>query len=146
VAAAVPFAVQAGLSAVSAWLFRTLPEPDAQPTRQRVSARGLLREMREGAGWLLRRRRLRLITLLSGSFAFADTAWFAIFALYVRQTLGLPVSAYGLLVGVAAVGGLGGGLSAARLSTRVATGPLLAGLLIAAAARRWGWRSPPSRS
>lgn len=139
VGSGLPLAIHAAMSAVSAWLFRGLP--DLRPPKSgadaatRVNVRGLVRDMRHGASWLLHHRRLRIVTSLSLIFALTDTAWFALFPLYVQQILGLPTAAYGLLVGVAAVGGALGGLVAARLTARVrSTGLVLGTLLLSAAA------------
>jgi MFS family permease len=139
IASSLPLAVHAAMSALSSWLFRALPgirapSPDARPAVA-ADVRTLVREMRDGMAWLMHHRRLRLVTILSVIFALTDTAWFALFPLYVRQVLGLPTAAYGVLVGIAALGGLLGGLTAARLAARVrSTGVLLGMLLLSAAA------------
>jgi MFS family permease len=135
-AAAIPFAVNAGTAALVAALVLSLPsvfrgatvEPAGRP-------RELWRDLTDGARWLARHRKLRAVTVLSVVFVLTDSAWFALMVLYVRDILHLPASAYGILVGIGAVGGLAGGFSAARISRAVgSTGVLLACLLLAAAA------------
>jgi MFS family permease len=63
-----------------------------------------------------------------------DSAWFAIFVLYVMKVLHQPAGAYGLLLAVGAVGGITAGAAAATLTRRI--GPwrtlLAAGLTLAA--------------
>ena len=51
-----------------------------------------------------------------------DSGVFALFVVYVRQTLGLGNFAYGALLAVGAVGGIVGGLLTDRLVSRVGTG------------------------
>ncbi|GAB3424305.1 MFS transporter [Flindersiella endophytica] len=134
-----PLAVHAAMSALSSWLFRSLRGPRAPSPGVRPAAvadvRMLVREMRDGMVWLFHHRRLRLVTILSVTFALTDSAWFALFPLYVGQILGLPVAAYGVLVGLGAFGGVLGGLAAARLTARIrSTGAILGTLMLSAAA------------
>lgn len=138
-AATLPFALNAGTAAVAAALLCALPSLLATATRTTADQAAkdsttVWRDIAEGTRWLLRHRQLRSITVLSVVFALTDTAWFALMVLYVRDILGLPASAYGLLLGIGAVGGLAGGLLAARLSQAVgSTRVLLSTLLLAAA-------------
>jgi predicted MFS family arabinose efflux permease len=77
---------------------------------------------------------LRTLVTLTSLFAFTDSAWFAVFVLYVTQVLTLPAAGYGLLLAVGAVGGLAGGAAAARLNRALGPGRTLAGSLAVAAA------------
>ncbi|MEQ7127973.1 MFS transporter [Actinopolymorpha sp. B11F2] len=135
--AAIPFAVNAGTAALAAALVFSLPSVFRHATVESVGARPrrLWRDVTDGARWLARHRKLRAVTVLSVVFALTDSAWFALMVLYVRDILHLPASAYGVLLGIGAVGGLAGGFSAARISRTVgSTGVLLASLLVSAAA------------
>ncbi|MEQ4206909.1 MFS transporter [Actinopolymorpha sp. B9G3] len=135
--AAIPFAVNAGTAALAAALVFSLPSVFRDATVESVGARPrrLWRDITDGARWLARHRRLRAVTVLSVVFLLTDSAWFALMVLYVRDILHLPASAYGVLLGIGAIGGLAGGFSAARISRTVgSTGVLLASLLLSAAA------------
>lgn len=65
--------------------------------------------------WLVRHRVLRTLALTVAAVAAADSAWFAIFVLYVEDVLDLPVLAYGVLLATGALGGLAGVALADRL-------------------------------
>ncbi|MEQ7004914.1 MFS transporter [Actinopolymorpha sp. B17G11] len=135
--AAIPFAVNAGTAALAAALVFSLPSVFRDATVESVGARPrrLWRDITDGARWLARHRRLRAVTVLSVVFLLTDSAWFALMVLYIRDILHLPASAYGVLLGIGAIGGLAGGFSAARISRTVgSTGVLLASLLLSAAA------------
>ncbi|HZC52366.1 MAG TPA: MFS transporter, partial [Mycobacterium sp.] len=134
-AAALPFAVNATTTAVSAALVLSLPSAfGVHPRPVGQERRPIWRDITDGARWLARHPQLRALTMLSVVFILTDNAWFALMILYVRQILHLPASAYGLLVGIGAVGGLVGGLAAAWLIRAVGSvGVVLASLLAAAA-------------
>lgn len=133
-AAALPLAIHTGLAIAAAAFLRSLPKLRPPGPSGPRSMRAFLDEIMAGAKWLVRHPTLRIITIITVIFALTDTAWFALMALYVQQILGLPVSAYGYLVGIGALGGLAGGLLAARIAQRVRSiGRLLAGLLLIAA-------------
>lgn len=136
-AAALPFIVNTSLAALSASVIFTLPaifRASTMNSTRPSSPPRLLSEITGGAKWLLANPRLRSLTLLSVVFALTDSAWFTLMVLYVRDVLDLPAHAYGLLLGIGALGGLIGGVTAATLSRAVgSTGLLLAILLVAAA-------------
>jgi MFS family permease len=130
-AMALPFAVHASTAAVVAALVCSLPRMFA-PAPVAVRPR-IWQDVVAGARWLLRHRTLRAVTGLSVVFALTDSAWFAILVLYVTQVLDLPAASYGLMVGIGAVGGLAGGLAAARLARTIRpVGRLLVSLLLGA--------------
>jgi MFS family permease len=137
--AAIPFAVNAGTAALAAALVLSLPSvfrtAAGGAAEAVVRSRPFWRDVTDGARWLARHPKLRAVTVLSVVFALTDSAWFALMVLYVRDILHLPASAYGLLLGIGAIGGLAGGFTAARISRTVgSTGALLASLLVSAAA------------
>ncbi|RKT55364.1 MFS transporter [Saccharothrix australiensis] len=132
VALVLPFAVNGGALAIAAALVLSLPNLFApRPAARRAP---VLAETAEGVRWLGRHRELRALVGLTGVFAFTDSAWFAVLVLYVAEEIGLPPHAYGLLLGVGAVGGLLGGGTAARVVRRTGIGVALAGSLALAAA------------
>jgi len=97
---------------------------------------GFLAGLGEGVRWLARHRQLRAMAVLGALFSLTDAAWFAILVLYVERVLHLPAVAYGLLLAVGAVGGLAGGVAAARLRQRMGpTAVLLLSLVAAGAAQ-----------
>jgi MFS family permease len=135
-AAVTPFAVNAGTAALAAALICSLPSVFRDTTRHPTGPphRRVWCDIAEGASWLVRHPQLRAVTGLGAIFAFTDSAWFALMVLYVRDSLALSAGAYGLLLGIGAVGGLAGGITAARISrTGASTGMLLASLLTSAA-------------
>lgn len=83
----------------------------AEPTTLRT-------EMAEGLRWLLGHRLLRGLAVVSGLTAAAATMADSLLVLYVVDHLGVPEQAFGLFLVAAGVGGLLGGLTAARLSAR----------------------------
>ncbi|MFC3760089.1 MFS transporter [Tenggerimyces flavus] len=131
--AAVPFFFQGLTNVAATFLLGSLPDRFA-PGRQTTTVRGALSEIWEGIRWLVGHRRLGSITVLTMVFVITDSAWFALLALYVTEILHLPPSAYGIVVGIAAAGGLVGGLAAATIARVLPTHVLLPGLLVAAAA------------
>ncbi len=87
-----------------------------------------------GARWLWHLGDIRNLTIAVGVISAMDAAWFAVRVLYVIQVLHQGPGAYGLLLAVAAVGGITAGAIGARLTRRF--GPwrslLIAGLAMAA--------------
>jgi MFS family permease len=131
VALVLPFAVNGGTLAVAAALILSLPHLFAPVRAPREQVR---LETVAGLRWLGRHRELRALVGLTGVFALTDSAWFAVLALYVSQALALPGYVFGVLLGVGAVGGLAGGVLAARIVRVTGPGRALAGALAAAAA------------
>jgi len=140
-AAVLPFAVNAGALGVAVLLLLTLPsvfqplprQPGPAPARasRLVCAR---RDLGEGVRWLRQHKDIRDLTITVGVIGAMDAAWFAVLVLYVIQVLHQKPGAYGLLLAVAAVGGIAAGATGARLTRRL--GPwrtvLIAGLAMAA--------------
>ena len=76
---------------------------------------------------------LAVITLAVG---IADAAWFAVLVLFVVRLLDLPDAAYGIMVGIGALGGMIAGLLVGRITTRIGQAPcLLVALGLAAVAQ-----------
>jgi len=138
-AAVLPFAVNAGTLGIAMLLLLTLPavfrplprEAPAVPASRLTSIRG---ELTEGIRWLWRHADIRDLTIAVGVISAMDAAWFAVFVLYVVRVLHQRPGAYGLLLAIAALGGIATGAVGARLARRL--GPwgslLAAGLALAA--------------
>ncbi|MEV0716668.1 MFS transporter [Asanoa sp. NPDC050611] len=115
--AALPFAVNGATLALAVMLVLSLPLSLARrpapvtPTSERP---GVL----AGARWLARNPMLRTLVLVGAAVGAADSAWFAIFVLYARDSLGLGAFGFGLLLATGAAGGLLGSFAADRLIAR----------------------------
>ncbi len=138
VAAVLPFALNAGALGIAVLLLLTLPSVfrplAATPNRAAVPAlASVWRDLREGAAWLWRHADVRDITVAAGVIAVMDEAWFAVLVLYVIQILHQRAGVYGLLLAVAALGGILVGGIGPRISRRA--GPwrclLAAGAILA---------------
>lgn len=133
VAAWLPFAADAISFMLSAALLWFVPRRDIQtPARD-----GIWSAMREGAAYLIRHPKLRLLAVLTGAANLSISAGLATLVLYATDSGGLSISEarYGLLIAGMAVGGLLGGLCAARVLRRVGDRTVfVAGLLAEAVA------------
>ncbi|WP_433280391.1 MFS transporter [Micromonospora sp. CA-244673] len=132
VAAAIPFAVNAGTYALSAVLVGLL----AGSYRSSPGAggrRSVRAEVAEGFRWLLSQRLLRTMTLLIGLLNVTLTAALAVLVLLATDRLGLGSVGYGALFTCMAVGGLLGSAVGDRLIAAItATWTVRVGLLIEA--------------
>jgi len=130
VGAALPFAVNGASLALAVMLVLSLPltltrgaggtsgpQPAAEPTDAGVLA---------GMRWLLANPVMRALVLVVAAVGAADSAWFAIFVLYARDSLGLGAVGFGLLLATGAAGGLLGSFAADRLIARFAHRTVLA--------------------
>jgi MFS family permease len=137
-AAVLPFAVNAGALGMAVLLLLTLPSVfrpvPAGPGREAASPLvSGWRELREGARWLWRHADIRDVTIATGVIVFVDAWWFAILVLYVIQVLHQRPGVYGLLLAVAAPGGISVGAIGPWVARRI--GPwrslLAAGAVVA---------------
>lgn len=144
VAVVLPFAVSGGSLAVAVLLVLTLPNlfrPTS--TNSGVAAgpvgtvrRALQAEIAEGVRFLVHHRVLRIATGLGVLLGLLDAAWFAILVLYVQQTVSADALSYGTLLAVDALGGVCGGVLAARIAKRVGSAALPLAV-IATGAAQW---------
>lgn len=135
VAVALPFAVNGGTLAIAAALMASIPVM-VQPIAPMGVVRGKswITDLRAGFGWLRRQRELLAVQVTSVALAMTDSAWFTLLVLYLRDVLDLPGFWFGIMLAVGAVGGLTGGLLAARIVRAVGMrSTITASLLIAAA-------------
>ncbi|PTA44705.1 MFS transporter [Micromonospora sp. RP3T] len=131
-AAAVPFALNAGTYALSAVLvgllagsYRGAPAP--------AGTRSVRAEVAEGFRWLSSQRLLRTMALLIGLLNVTLTAAVAVLVLLATERLGLGPVGYGVLFTCMAVGGLLGSVLGDRLIAALsATWTVRVGLLVEA--------------
>jgi MFS family permease len=122
-AAVLPFAVNAGALGVAVLLLLTLPSvfgpvpatPDRDAAAPRASVR---RDVLEGARWLWRHADIRDVSIATGVIVFVDAWWFAVLVLYVIEVLHQRPGVYGLLLAVAAPGGISVGSVGPRVARR----------------------------
>jgi MFS family permease len=107
---AATFAAAAILVAAIPGTFRP-PNTDQQTT--------VLGGVRDGLAWLWHHRQLRTLALLLGALTCLATAGEAILVLYAQQILGLSEVGYGVLISVAALGAVSGGILSSRIVARV---------------------------
>lgn len=99
----------------------------------RPAQKSIRQDIAEGVSFLLRHRVLRMLAVMSGMMNLANTAFMAVFVLYVvgpGSPMGLPEWAYGLLLTVTAVGAIAGSLLAAGAERRFGRVPLIAAVLV----------------
>jgi MFS family permease len=138
-AAALPFAVNAGTLGIAVLLLLTLPGVFAPARRDREGRASLSpsasvrQDLHEGLRWLWQHRDVRDVTITAGVVSALDAAWFAVLVLYVIRVLHQQPGAYGVLLAIGALGGVLTGAAGTSLTRRV--GPwrslLLAGLAMA---------------
>ncbi|NUP52272.1 MAG: MFS transporter [Catenulispora sp.] len=107
---------------VSSLMIWTLPKAPAQPAKPRGS---LLREVREGAAYLFSDRLLVGLSLRPAVGNFAFVGCNAVMVLFVKDTLHLGTTAYGVYLTANAIGALIGSSLAPRVAARVGTGTAL---------------------
>lgn len=107
----VPFLANAVTLGASAALL-TGAVPDAAPAATGTSAR---RDLIDGMRWFIGNSLVRQLTFVIASLAFCQGMVFGLLALYARERLGLTDTGFGLLLAVASVGTLIGGVTASSL-------------------------------
>jgi hypothetical protein len=130
-ARAVPFAVDAASFAGSALLLLGLGPPAAAP--RAAKAPQLWADTRAGLSWYRRSRPLILVTATVAFLAFTQALASATLVLFALRRLHLSGLGYGVFIGVAAVGNVLGGLTAAPLLRRARTGPVVVGAIVVSA-------------
>ncbi|WP_089154095.1 MFS transporter [Micromonospora sp. NBS 11-29] len=134
-AAAAPFALNAGTYALSAVLVGLLAGTYRAGAGEvgTVGARSVRAEVAEGFRWLMSQRLLRTMALLIGLLNVTLTAAIAVLVLLAGERLGLGSVGYGALFTCMAVGGLLGSVVGDRLIAAVtATWTVRVGLLVEA--------------
>jgi MFS family permease len=108
-----------GSAASIAWM----SVPEVRP--EVPSNSSLVRDIRDGLGVVFGDRYLRPLVLSSGTFNLFDSALFAIYTLYMVDTLHLNPGLVGLVLGLGGLGGLAGASLLRRLSQRIGVGHVL---------------------
>ncbi|MFC7621181.1 MFS transporter [Microlunatus sp. GCM10028923] len=136
VAIALPFAVNGGTMAIAAALVASIPAlvQLRSPVGNTARPSNVIMDLRTGLGWLIRHREVLAVPATSVALAMTDSAWFTLLVLYLRDVVGLPELWFGIMLAVGAVGGLAGGLVAARIGRAVGLRWTIVGSLLVAAA------------
>ena len=90
-----------------------------EPERAAPEERNLLREVREGLGFLLGTPTLRRIAGSTAGFNFAGSIEMTVTVLFLARTLGLHAGVIGLLFTITGIGGVVGALVARRVVERM---------------------------
>jgi MFS family permease len=139
-AVAAPLAVDAVTFAVSALLLRGLLPREVRPARPEGAR--LSTELREGLAWLWSHATVRGLAIGAAAVNLAHTAVLAVLVVLVRDELGASATAYGVVLGGSAVGGVLGTFASApvtaalgrRSALLAALGAFTLGLAITGAA------------
>lgn len=119
IGAAIPFGAQSVTFLLSGLILLLLPELRAAHVPQ-VST-SIRSDIREGVAFLANHGELRLLALGMACFNFAYNVAFAPLVLFAQDHLGLTATQFGLLISVAALGGIAGGWIAPRIGRHLAT-------------------------
>lgn len=130
---ALPVAVDSGLLAAAALFLLSLPAAARPASWAPTRTDGLAQQIVAGLRLVRDNRRLRVVTLAGSVFSLVDTAWYAVLVLFVLEELALTEAAFGLLLAVAALGGLGASAIAEQLARRTSSTTRLMGSLVVAA-------------
>jgi predicted MFS family arabinose efflux permease len=110
-----PFGLNAVLLAVAGTLLmRVTTEPPRLPER-----RGVLIETAAGMRWLWRNRFVRRLILTGACLVFTTWVWESTLVLLATGPVGLSAAGYGLVLGVGALGGVGGAVVTPFLVARM---------------------------
>lgn len=132
VGAALPFVANSAVLVFAILLVLGLPVL-ALPATAATSVDGSRRRVSVGVRWVARHEVLRPLVLVGALVALADSAWFAVFVVYVQDRLDLGATAFGGLIAVGAAGGLCGSLLADRMIGRTRHRMVILGGIAAAA-------------
>lgn len=115
-AAALPFGANSWAYAASAALIALIALPRHQPS---APPEGFLTALREGLRWLGGNPFILRLAVMLGAINAGFAGGMAVLVLYAQDVLGLPASAYGMLLTFGAIGGVAGGLAAPRVAGRL---------------------------
>jgi MFS family permease len=123
-----PYAVLAdAISFLASGVFLLgIRKPEPAPEREDGAPHpSMLREAREGLGYVLGNRYLRAIAGTTAISNLASSLAFAIFLVYAVRTLGLSAAAIGLVFSIGSLGAMGGALFGRRIAARLGVGPTI---------------------
>ncbi|MFE6272316.1 MFS transporter [Streptomyces goshikiensis] len=97
----------------------------AEPTRARPESRRLRAEIGEGLRYVRADDRLWTLTLVNAAISFALGLLNTLWALYLLRSLAMSATAFGVVLGVGALGAAAGALTAPALGRRYGPGPMM---------------------
>jgi MFS family permease len=119
VGASIPLLVDAGTFLAAGLLLTTLRVPPRPPLDGTAEVSGFWEDVRAGLRALWDDQVLRPMAILVGLVNVAITASISVLVLFALDDLGMTEGGYGFLLGVGALGGLGGSLLADRIRQRL---------------------------
>lgn len=122
---ALPYAGFAALLALAVVLYSRVAVPLPEVGTSPAAKTSMLREIREGLGWMRRHFAVRTLAILITTFNVTFGATLAMLVLYATGQLGLGDVGYGLLLSASAVGGIVGSLLFPWLERRFSYATLL---------------------
>ncbi|MFD7995274.1 MFS transporter [Streptomyces mexicanus] len=108
---------------VSAWC--TARIQTRETTRARAGSHRLHAEIGEGLRYVRRDHRLRTLTLVNATTSFALALLNTLWALYLLKSLSMSPTAFGVVLGLGALGAAAGALAAPALARRYGAGPMM---------------------
>ncbi|MER6784278.1 MFS transporter [Streptomyces sp. NPDC000658] len=108
---------------VSAWCTARIQAPESP--RPAAEGRRLHTEIGEGLRYVHGDRRLRTLTLVNATTSFALALLNTLWALYLLRSLALDPTAFGVVLGLGALGAAAGALAAPSLAARYGPGPMM---------------------
>ncbi|MFE9137962.1 MFS transporter [Streptomyces sp. NPDC007355] len=96
-----------------------------EPARARPKNGRLRDEIGEGLSYVFADDRLRVLTLVNATTSFALGLLNTLWALYLLRTLAVSATAFGVLLGLGALGAAAGALAAPALARRWGPGPMM---------------------
>ncbi|MFF4205615.1 MFS transporter [Streptomyces sp. NPDC001668] len=115
--------------AASAWCTTRIRIPEPPPPT-RTGRERLRSEIAEGVRYVFADTTLRTLTLTNSTMSFALGVLNTVWALYLLRELHFTATAFGLVMGAAALGSCAGALSAPRMTRLVGPGPMMLTALI----------------
>ena len=119
---AAPFLVDAASYGASAAAAQHLSSRPPRGRRPRIPRRRITSEVVDGLRWLRAHSYMRAITVWGGVFNIGSTAAYSLLVLFALEVLDVGDLGYGLLLSVAAVGGLVGAALASPFARRLGRG------------------------
>ncbi len=134
-AAAAPFLIDAGSFVFAASMVLTIRDvsgseresdnPPVEDSLQEPKRDSMRNQIREGLQFVRTHPLLRTLAIVGAGYNFLATGLEAIAVLYIRTELGATNLQYGLVLTLAAIGGIGGALAAPAIYARHRAGPVI---------------------
>ncbi|WP_136609537.1 MFS transporter [Sinomonas albida] len=133
VSAPVLFAGEAGGYLVSALCLTRVRDSETRP--ERVEGSSLLREIRDGAGFVIHHSLIRRIVASTATANLFSAITYVLMPIVILRELDFGPVGLGVILSIGSVGGIIGALASPRLAAWIGEGPLLPlGLLVGSAA------------